>query len=141
MPATQYYTDEKFINIQQQVAASFIKLSKGNATTVNIEFKPFPMPDIAVFDYEDMLDLALPLILVIILSFGFMNTVRLITTEKEKQLIHTMNMIGLKDWMHYLAWFIRSIIILTTTMALITVLLKVLQLTKCSLVFGERDNI
>lgn len=66
-----------------------------------------------------------PVFLMLLLCFGFMNTVRLVSIEKEKQLKEAMKIMGLSSWVHYLGWFIRTTIMLTITMGLTTALLTV----------------
>lgn len=54
-----------------------------------------------------------------------MNSVRFISIEKEKQLKEAMKIMGLASWMHYLSWFIRTLIMLSISMLFISLLLTV----------------
>ncbi|KAK7870569.1 hypothetical protein R5R35_009078 [Gryllus longicercus] len=64
--------------------------------------------------------------LMIMLSFVYtcIATVKVITTEKEKQIKEAMKIMGLPGALHWLAWFIKTIIFLLVSVVLIVVLLK-----------------
>jgi len=48
-----------------------------------------------------------------------------ITAEKEKQLKEVMKIMGLSNWLHWTAWFVKSFIMLTISAILIAVLVKI----------------
>jgi ATP-binding cassette subfamily A (ABC1) protein 3 len=65
--------------------------------------------------------------IIIMLSFVYtcINTVKVITTEKEKQLKEAMKIMGLPNWLHWTAWFLKTFVFLLISIVLIIVLLKV----------------
>lgn len=65
--------------------------------------------------------------LVILLSFIYpcINTVRFIAMEKEKQLKEAMKIMGLPNWLHWLGWFIKSMVFMMISITFIVLLLKV----------------
>lgn len=65
--------------------------------------------------------------IIIMLSFVYtcINTVKVITTEKEKQLKEAMKIMGLPNWLHWTAWFIKTFTFLLISIILMVVLLKV----------------
>lgn len=71
-----------------------------------------------------------PLLFMIVLCFVFMNTVRFVSIEKEKQLKVAMKIMGLTSWMHYLGWFIRTVIMLSISMIIISILLTVKHISR-----------
>lgn len=64
--------------------------------------------------------------LFILLSFvyPFINMVKFITTEKEKQLKESMKIMGLDSWLHWTAWFCKCFIYLLFSTGVMLVLLK-----------------
>lgn len=126
--STNFYVDEGFTTIQNAMAKAFIiNMSQTGTQIDHIEVQRFPSSKKIKPSY---LDHAITistgsLMLMIGLCFIFMNTVRFVTFEKEKQLKETMKIMGLASWMHYLGWFIRTLIMLSISMALITVFLTV----------------
>lgn len=51
-------------------------------------------------------------------------TVKAITNEKETQIKEAMKIMGLPNWLHWTAWFIKSFSVLLLTTILIVILLK-----------------
>ncbi|KAJ8964470.1 hypothetical protein NQ317_016593 [Molorchus minor] len=94
-------------------------------TPPQIEMRRFPYSEW----YEDMLLTALESMIGIIMMLSFVytaiNNVRAITTEKEKQLKEAMKIMGLPNWLHWTAWFVKSFIFLFISAIFIVVLLKV----------------
>lgn len=130
------YQTEGFLSVQNAIAKEFFNVipkaaaasssPSSNVTTMpQIRVQRFPMP----LYHTDQAALTLreftPLFLMLVLCFAFMNTVRLVSIEKEKQLKEAMKIMGLSGWIHYLGWFIRTAIMLSITMVLITALLTV----------------
>lgn len=85
----------------------------------------FPYPQYQDNPFVSQMGFLLPLFFLLSLNYTFMNTVRFISIEKEKQLKEAMKIMGLANWMHYLSWFIRTLIMLLISMVLVTLLLTV----------------
>jgi ATP-binding cassette subfamily A (ABC1) protein 3 len=64
------------------------------------------------------------LMLMMSFMYNYINTIRAITTEKEKQLKESMKIMGLPGWLHWVAWFLRSFIILLLAIILIVIVVK-----------------
>lgn len=65
--------------------------------------------------------------LIILLSFFYpcVVMVKHITMEKEKQLKEAMKIMGLPNWLHWSAWFVKNILLLIISISLITILICV----------------
>lgn len=125
----EHYHREGFLTIQNAIAKAFFNLipkdSSSNIEMPQIRVQRFPSP---AFDFDHAatsLRELTPIFLMLVLCFAFMNTVRLVTAEKEKQLKEAMKIMGLSSWTHYLGWFVRTALMLSITMTLITALLTV----------------
>lgn len=127
--STDYYYQEGFLAIQNAIAEAFLsaipKRSSSNVTMPTIRMQRFPSPNYTIDRSALSLRELTPIFLILFLCFGFMNTVRLVSQEKEKQLKEAMKIMGLSSWIHYLGWFIRSAIMHSITMILITAILTV----------------
>lgn len=121
----EYYYDEGFLAIQNAIAKAFIEQNQLNESIPEIRVQPFPSPSHTKTSRKQQLRVILPLVFLIGLCYTFVNTVRYISIEKEKQLRMAMKVMGLPTWMHYMSWFIRSFIMLSITMLLITIIFKV----------------
>lgn len=122
------YYAQGFLAIQNAITMSFIK--SHNKT---VSFETFPEILVAKFPYTSHVappwgeEGAMLVSFFSLLSFtyAFVNSVRFIANEKEKQLKETMKIMGLSNWMHHLCWFIRSMIMLLIPIVTIAVLLTV----------------
>lgn len=118
------YYEEGFLAIQNAIAGAYVNITT-NTSMPNIHMQRLPVPrhfvDVTAHTFRAMM----PLFFMIVLWFVFINTVRVISMEKEKQLKEAMKIMGLTNWMHYLGWFIRTLIMLSIIMAIISILLTV----------------
>lgn len=117
------YYKEGFLAIQNAVAKAFVAMK--NTTLPEIQMRRFPTPKHVINIFASEFQVLMPLFFLMSLNYTFMNTVRFISIEKEKQLKEAMKIMGLASWMHYLSWFVRTLIMLATSMLLITILLTV----------------
>ncbi|KAJ8922450.1 hypothetical protein NQ315_004397 [Exocentrus adspersus] len=133
--APSYYL-EGFLAVQHLVTMSLIFARKN--LTVDTIFpwlmeNPPPVISMRRYPYpawsEDVLLTPLKSMLSMIMMLSFVytciNTVKSITTEKEKQLKESMKIMGLSNWLHWTAWFLKTFIFLLLSAILIVVLLKV----------------
>lgn len=138
--APSYYR-EGFLGIQYFLTLSVL-LAKNNVTYATDDYinlitwlidKQFPLVNMRRFPYsewyEDILLTALKSMIGIIIMLSFVytciNTVKCITTEKEKQLKEAMKIMGLPNWLHWTAWFVKCFIFLLISTILMVILLKV----------------
>ncbi|XP_018575545.1 ATP-binding cassette sub-family A member 3-like isoform X2 [Anoplophora glabripennis] len=134
--AAPSYYGEGFLAVQHFLTLSLILARKG----ISLEENPFwllentpPVISMRRYPYpewsEDILLTPLKSMLGIIMMLSFVytciNTVKSITTEKEKQLKESMKIMGLPNWLHWTAWFMKSFIFLFISAVLIVILLKV----------------
>lgn len=128
------YYKEGFVAIQNAIANAFVGMN--NASMPEIRTQRFPTPKHLRNVFASDFQFLMPLFFLMSLNYTFMNTVRFISIEKEKQLKEAMKIMGLANWMHYLSWFIRTLIMLFISMTLITILLTVNKikytLTNCA---------
>lgn len=123
------YYREGFIPMQAAISRAFIKTMKSNigfpeSEVPKIYLQRFPYPayldDVLLVGLESFI----PLFMVVSFLYTSINIVKYITVEKEKQLKEAMKIMGLPNWLHWTAWFIKSITFLTITISLIVLILK-----------------
>lgn len=119
------YYKTRFLTIQNLISHQFIKMTNSSAKIPEINVKRLPYPPHTKDDFLNNLQLTASLFFLICFNYTFMNTIRFVSTEKEKQLKESMNIMGLPMWIHWLSWFVRTIIMLSLSMIGITLLLKV----------------
>lgn len=118
------YYKEGFLAIQNAINKAFIAKKNATVAIPEIRMQRFPAPTYTR-NLASIAPWLIPLFFLVGFNYTFMNTIRFMTIEKEKQLKEAMKIMGLTSWMHYLSWFIRTIIMLLISMVLITFLLTV----------------
>lgn len=65
--------------------------------------------------------------LMLLLSFNYssINIIKSVTIEKERQIKEAMKIMGLPNWLHWMAWFLKAFVFLLISIILITILLTV----------------
>ena len=58
-----------------------------------------------------------------LVSMAYLNLTKNLVLEKEKRLKESMKMMGLQDYMHWLAWFTKYLIWMAITVGIMTILL------------------
>lgn len=98
-------------------------LGATNLPTIKMQRFPYP----AWFHDEMSVILSQVLGLLLVMSFCFTASMlsKSITLEKEQQIKEIMKIMGLPNWLHWTAWFLKSIIFLLITIIIMTVLLTV----------------
>jgi len=120
------YFREGFLTLQDGISRILTeKISSKSVDDVDIEMHRFPYPPYVEDFYLLALQGWLPFVMVMSFIYPALNIVKNIVHEKEKRLKESMKMMGLPNWLHWLAWFTKSFIFLTFTIIIITVFLKV----------------
>ena len=131
------YYEEGFLAIQHAIAVTITnELAKKlpdsrkvirdiNRFEKNVQMSRFPYPpyidDIFIFT----LNFFLPIILLLCFIYPVVNLSKNLVIEKERRLKESMKMMGLKNWMHWTAWFLKSFFWLTISAGLISILLTI----------------
>ncbi|XP_020809672.1 ATP-binding cassette sub-family A member 1-like [Drosophila serrata] len=121
------YIQEGFLPVQHALAMSW--LSKATRQSVSelpsVQLQRFPFR--AYQDDSLMGTLRELLALLILLSFMYPCAVvtRSVAIEKELQLKEIMKMIGVANWLHWIAWFLKSYLMLMVVVVLYVIVFKV----------------
>nr|XP_023023597.1 ATP-binding cassette sub-family A member 3-like [Leptinotarsa decemlineata] len=154
------YHKEGFLGIQYFITASIILVKNGfTYDTINtkvtelekwivdnqvpvINMKRFPHAEWYEDPLHEMLKSTIGIIIMLSFVYTCINTTKSITTEKENQLKESMKIMGLPNWLHWSAWFVKCFIFLLISAIIIVVLLKFRWFTnKESAVFTRSDPI
>uniref|UniRef100_A0A182MJU0 ABC transporter domain-containing protein n=1 Tax=Anopheles culicifacies TaxID=139723 RepID=A0A182MJU0_9DIPT len=118
------YFREGFLTLQAAISRTFIRRQRADYALPDVSLQRFPYPPY----YEDLVLVAmerlLPMIILISFFYTCINTVKFITIEKEKQLKEAMKIMGLPNWLHWTAWFVRCLILLLITISLLVFLIS-----------------
>ncbi|XP_055389641.1 phospholipid-transporting ATPase ABCA3-like [Condylostylus longicornis] len=124
--ANPSYYREGFIGIQHAFALGFIeKLKKNNEELPEINIQRFPYPPYVFDPILTGLESMVSFIILISFVYPCSQTVKYVTTEKEKQLKEVMKIMGLPNWLHWTAWFLKTYPLALISVTLMVILFKV----------------
>ncbi|XP_062542051.1 phospholipid-transporting ATPase ABCA3-like [Armigeres subalbatus] len=119
------YFAEFFLAVQTAVSKAIIRERNPSVDIPPVFVQRFPYPPY----YDDPILQAMEQLLstIILLSFFYTCSVMVkhIAVEKERQLKEAMKIMGLPNWLHWAAWFVKNILLLVITISFVTVLLCV----------------
>ncbi|KMZ10903.1 phospholipid-transporting ATPase ABCA3 isoform X1 [Drosophila simulans] len=119
------YLREGFLPLQHSLSMAYLRQRSGKQDLPNVVMKRYPFP---AYIFDPLLEgMSSIMSLIILLSFIYPCTyiTKYITAEKEKQLKEVMKIMGLNNWLHWTAWFVKSFIMLTISAILIAILVKI----------------
>lgn len=143
--AKPYYNKEGFLPLQKSLGQAIIRVVQTENHAIedfpNILMQRYPYPawvsDPLLVPMENMVGF------IFMLSFFYtcIKTVQIITIEKEKQLKESMKIMGLPNWLHWAAWFVKTYILLLISIILMTIIVKVMWVRNPDLaVFTHSDG-
>ncbi|XP_023309746.1 ATP-binding cassette sub-family A member 3-like [Anoplophora glabripennis] len=125
------YHDEGFLAIQHFLAIAIISakektdpkelLSKNKFPLISM--RRYPHPDFVEDNIGFYLSNVIAFILVLCFVQPFTNIIKSITLEKEKQLKESMKIMGLPNWLHWAAWYVKCFICLLLIAILVILIL------------------
>ncbi|XP_001662813.2 ATP-binding cassette sub-family A member 3 [Aedes aegypti] len=122
---TPSYYAENFLSVQTAVSKAIIRERNSASKMHPVFIQRFPYPPY----YDDPILQAMEQLLSLVILLSFFYTcivmVKHIAVEKERQLKEAMKIMGLPNWLHWAAWFVKNILLLVIAISLITVLLCV----------------
>jgi ATP-binding cassette, subfamily A (ABC1), member 3 len=122
------YYEEGFMTLQHLISLAVVNYTSISNTsqlsyTVNAQIMPYPP---FIYDiFLTVLQFMLPMIFMISFISPVASLTKNIVLEKERRLKEYMKMMGLKNWLHWMAWFIKTLVMLTISIMIITVILCV----------------
>ncbi|CAL8096130.1 unnamed protein product [Orchesella dallaii] len=123
------YSDEGFLYLQYAIDRTITRelLDKSEIQSYDnydIKLQRFPYGSYYDDKYLFALQGWLPLIIMLSFVYPVINITKSIVYEKEKRLKEYMKMMGLDNWMHWVAWYTKCFIFLIASVVLMTILLK-----------------
>ncbi|XP_055602217.1 phospholipid-transporting ATPase ABCA3-like [Uranotaenia lowii] len=119
------YFMENFASVQTAISKAFLRARNPDLRMPFIYLNRYPYPP---YYNDPILEPMVALLsLIILLSFFYPCIVMIkhITIEKERQLKEAMKIMGLANWLHWSAWFVKNMLLLVVSISLITILLCV----------------
>ncbi|XP_023309745.1 ATP-binding cassette sub-family A member 3-like [Anoplophora glabripennis] len=130
---TPNYHDEGFLAIQHFLAIALISAKEKTDPKELLSKNKFPLISMRRYPHPDWIQddlghgLSFFIILVLVMCFGqpLTNMIKYITLEKEKQLKESMKIMGLPNWLHWAAWYVKYFIFLLLISIFVILLLAI----------------
>ncbi|XP_034830996.1 phospholipid-transporting ATPase ABCA3 isoform X1 [Maniola hyperantus] len=122
---TPGYSPEMFLAVQHAVSQTIIKQKTGKSINTKVYLQRLPQLPYRKDDLLVAMERFISMIIMMCFAYTFVNTVRVVTAEKEMQLKETMTIMGLPSWLHWLAWFIKQFSFLLISVLLMVILFKI----------------
>ncbi|XP_055624100.1 phospholipid-transporting ATPase ABCA3-like isoform X2 [Toxorhynchites rutilus septentrionalis] len=134
------YYSESFVSVQNAVTRALLSAKNSFYQLPTVTLQRFPYPPFYNDPLLRGLENLFPVIIMIAFFYSCINTVKFITLEKERQLKESMKIMGLSGWIHWTAWFVKTLILLSISISLITILLCVSLTTNTDVAIFEFSN-
>ncbi|XP_071508675.1 phospholipid-transporting ATPase ABCA3-like [Diadema antillarum] len=120
------YMREGFLSLQHAIDKAFMQYVDPTLTDqFKVEMQRYPYPPYLDDIFIIAIQAQLPYLLFISLVYPMINIARTICHEKEKRLKESMRMMGLSNWLHWTAWFIKFFTFLFISTIFMTILYTV----------------
>ncbi|CAL8113628.1 unnamed protein product [Orchesella dallaii] len=119
------YWSEGFLYVQYAVESQLTSLITGSGENETILLQRFPYPAYDDDEFLVILQPFLPLVLVLSFLFSVLSISRTLVTEKERRIHESMKMMGLTNTLHTIASFLTFLFLISISMLVITILLKI----------------
>lgn len=133
------YYREGFLSIQKAIDMAFIsQYDKSNITSdLQLTLRRFPFPP-----YDDdklviVITALFPFIIMLSFVFTVIITAKSIVYEKETGLKEAMKLMGMKSWIYWLSWYIKTYLLLLPSLIFMAIAFKI----KINLKYGGQAAI
>lgn len=123
LPDMKYLTFG-FIYLQDMIDNAIIREQTGQDSITGIFTQQFPYPCYLQDKFTKTISKSLPLFMILAWIFSVAMIVKSIVYEKEKRLKEVMKIMGLGNGVHWLAWFCDAFLIMTLSVILLVMTLK-----------------
>ncbi|CAG0880304.1 unnamed protein product, partial [Cyprideis torosa] len=119
------YFRQGFLAFQHAIFESLLATQNPDAKEYNIELQRSTFPPYVDDVFLVALREWLPLVLMLSFIYPCVNIVKSIVHEKERRLKESMKMMGLPNWVHWMAWFTKCYFFLAISCVVMTALLTI----------------
>ena len=119
------YFREGFVQIQKAIDFALINFENKNLSTINLELKRFPYPPYNDDKFVVIIAALFPFIIIISFVFTVILTAKAIVYEKETGIKEAMKLMGMKSWIYWLSWYIKTFVLLLPSLIFMIVSYKI----------------
>lgn len=120
------YFREGFVVVQKAIDFALISvLSNRSIDNVDINLKRFPYPPYDDDKFVAIIQALFPFIIIISFIFTVILTAKAIVYEKETGIKEAMKLMGMKTWVYWLSWYIKTFLLLLPSLLFMIISYKI----------------
>ncbi len=119
------YVREGFVQIQKAIDFAYIQSFNSSFNNISLELKRFPFPPYNDDKFVAIIAAFLPFIIVLSFVFTVIITAKQIVYEKETGLKEAMKLMGMKPWVYWLSWYIKTFLLLLPALIFMVICYKI----------------
>ena len=131
------YYREGFLAVQKAIDIALISQFNSDVSSVDIQLKRFPYPPYDDDKFVAVVSALFPFIIQLSFIFTIILTAKSIVHEKETGIKEAMRLMGMKSWIYWLSWYIKTFLMLTPSVLFMIMSYKI----KITLVAGNQASI
>nr|QNH67858.1 ATP-binding cassette transporter subfamily A member 3 X1 [Brachionus rotundiformis] len=119
------YYREGFLSLQKSIDFNLLNSFNDSAKSINLNLKRFPYPPYNNDPFVAIIQALFPFIIMLSFIFTVVLTAKAIVAEKESGLKEGMKLMGMKPWIYWLSWYIKTMGVLLPAIVFIVVSFKI----------------
>ncbi|XP_038067464.1 ATP-binding cassette sub-family A member 3-like [Patiria miniata] len=119
------YMREGFLPLQYAIDRAFLQFQNVSLEDVSVEMRRYPYPPYFDDDFILVIQMQLPFLLLISFVITAITITKGVVLEKEQKLKESMKIMGLSNWLHWTAWYLKYALFLLISVAIVTALYKI----------------
>ncbi|KAG1683894.1 ATP-binding cassette sub-family A member 17 [Nymphon striatum] len=128
------YMAEGFLSIQHAVSSAVISYLSGQNDIPDVKMQRYPFPRGTNNTFMYAMKTFFPLIIMMCYIYTCVHITKNIVHEREKKLIESMKVMGLSNWLHWTAWFVKDFLLLFISTVMLVILIQYLLMESSFLV-------
>lgn len=119
------YFREGFAQIQKSIDFALIEQLNSTVNEIDIKLQRFAFPPYNDDKFVAIISAFLPFIFIISFVFTVILTAKAIVYEKETGLKEAMKLMGMKSWVYWLSWYLKTFILLLPSLIIMIINFKI----------------
>nr|QNH67917.1 ATP-binding cassette transporter subfamily A member 3 X1 [Brachionus plicatilis] len=119
------YFSEGFLSLQKSIDFNLLNTFNDSAASINLNLNRFPYPPYNNDPFVAIIQALFPFIIMLSFIFTVILTAKAIVAEKESGIKEGMKLMGMKPWIYWLSWYIKTMGVILPAIIFIVVSFKI----------------
>nr|QUF59427.1 ATP-binding cassette transporter Abca3-1 [Brachionus angularis] len=119
------YYREGFLSLQKAIDFALISQFNDTIDSIDLKLKRFPYPPYNDDKFVPIIIAMFPFIIMLSFIFTVILTAKAIVYEKETGIKEAMKLMGMKSWIYWLSWYIKTMLLLVPSLVFMIISFKI----------------